>query len=276
MKQTLSRYLKNLTISALVLYLLICLLLYLFQEKALFHPQPHTLNKTSEFLANNPDFDTLPLTMPDGTRISIYLSADSFSAKRPLVLYFGGNAEDVSHLTEYTPYFSPYRLALVNYRGFGLSQGAPSEQTMFSDAIETYDQLIGQPGIDASQIIIVGRSIGTGVATYLSSKRAVKATVLITPYESMASVSQEHYPFLPVSLLLKHRFESARYAREINTPVLALLATHDRVIPPAHGRALMQDWKGRSQLIEIDANHNSIMQSEESWQAIRDFIKAIR
>lgn len=140
MGKALLKYLKNLAIVGLSLYVLLCVLLYFFQDHLLFHPQPKTIAETSAFLEQHPDFDTLCLVMEDNTRISVLLSKqDSGNAKRPLVIYFGGNAEEVSHLAEYNNHFRPCALALVNNRGFGRSGGSPSEKSMFSDALSIYD-----------------------------------------------------------------------------------------------------------------------------------------
>lgn len=269
------KYLRNLAITALSLYVLLCVLMYFFQDKLLFHPQPKSIAETSAFLQQHPDFDTLCLVMEDNTRISIFLSKpDSTSATQPLVIYFGGNAEEVSHLAEYRDHFKPCVLALVNNRGFGRSAGLPSEKTMFSDALSIYDQLKARPGIDAGRIIVTGRSIGTGVATYLSSKRPVAATILITPYESMVAVAQEKYPFVPISLLLKHPFASETYAATIQTPVLALIAKNDVVIPPPHAYALLKHWKGESSFLEVNADHISILGDEAVWKKIEEFTES--
>jgi pimeloyl-ACP methyl ester carboxylesterase len=271
--KALFKYLKNLAIVALSLYLALCLLLYFSQENLLFHPQPKSISETSAFLKQHPDFDTLSFVMEDNTRISVFLSThDTENMKRPLVIYFGGNAEEVSHLANYAHHFKSCTVALVNNRGFGRSGGSPSEKNMFSDALRIYDQLKRRDDIDPQKIILVGRSIGTGVATYLSSKRPVRATILFTPYESMTAVAQGKYPFVPISFLIKHPFESQAYAANIATPVLALIAKHDVVIPPPHAHALLKHWKGESSFLEVDADHVSILDNDEAWQKIEAFL----
>lgn len=262
-------------ILALSLYVILCVLMYCFQDHLLFHPQPKSMAETSAFLEQHPGFDTLCLVMQDKTRISVLLSKrDSAYAKQSLVIYFGGNAEEVSHLAAYKDYFRPCVLALVNNRGFGRSSGSPSEKSMFSDALSVYDFLKKYPGIDAEGIIVAGRSIGTGVATYLSSKRPVKATILITPYESMTAVAQEKYPFVPIRFLLKHPFASETYAANIHTPVLALIAKNDAVIPPPHAYNLLKHWKGENSILEVEADHISILSDDAVWKKIEEFTES--
>jgi pimeloyl-ACP methyl ester carboxylesterase len=264
--------LKVITITLVAIYIGICTLLYVKQDSLLFHPQPSNRQELAEILSENPGFDTVAFVMSDGNRTYGFVSKDTASTKRPLVLYFGGNAEEVSHLAEKKNYFPGSKLVLVNYRSFGLSQGAISEKTMFSDALEIYDQLAADPKIDPSHIIVIGRSIGTGVATYLSSQRKTSGTVLITPYESMIAVASEKYPFVPIALLIKHPFKSKTYAAAISSPMLSLISKNDQVIPPVHAYNLVKAWKGKTAVLEVNEDHNSIMDNEEVWKTIQGFV----
>ena len=273
MNKKLIKFLKIFGIVILVLYASVCALLYFNQDDLLFHPQPNTPKEVSEILNKYPDFDTLSFVMKDGNRTCGYISKETLKEKLPLVLYFGGNAEEVSHLADYKAYFPNAIMVLMNYRSFGLSQGEISEQTMFSDALEVYDKLMTNPEIDANNVIVIGRSIGTGVATYVSSQRKVNATVLITPYENMIDVAFEKYPFVPISLLIKHRFESDTYAPNISSPMLALISANDQIIPKHHAYKLKQAWKGKTDALEVNEDHNSIMNNEEVWKKIEGFVK---
>lgn len=273
MNKKLIKFFKIISIIILVLYFGICTLLYLNQDDLLFHPQPNTLQEVTEILKVTPNFDTLSFMMNDGNRTCGYVSKDTIKDKLPLVLYFGGNAEEVSHLSDFKKYFPNTIMTLINYRSFGLSRGKISEKTMFSDALEVYDKLIANPEVDANNVIVIGRSIGTGVVTYLSSQRKTKATVLITPYENMIDVAFEKYPFVPISLLIKHRFESDKYAPTISSPMLALISKNDQVIPKHHAYKLVEAWKGKTEALEVNENHNSIMNNEEVWKKIEGFVK---
>ena len=273
MNKKLLKFFKIIGIIMGIIYLAICTLLYVKQDDLLFHPQPNTQQEVAEILKATPDFDTFSFVMNDGNKTCGYISKDTIKEKLPLVLYFGGNAEEVSHLSDFKKYFPNTMMALINYRSFGLSQGVISEKTMFSDALEVYDKLITNPEVDANKVIVIGRSIGTGVATYLSSQRKTNATVLITPYENMIDVAFEKYPFVPISLLIKHRFESDKYAPSISTPMLALISTNDQIIPKHHAYKLKEAWKGKTEALEVNEDHNSIMNNEEVWKKIEEFVK---
>lgn len=273
MNKKLIKFFKIVGIIILVLYIGICTLLYFNQDDLLFHPQPTSKQEVVDILKSYPEFDTLTFIMKDGNRTCGYISKDTIKEKLPLVLYFGGNAEEVSHLADYKKYFPNSVMVMINYRSFGLSQGTISEKTMFADALEAYDKLITNPEIDANKIIVIGRSIGTGIATYLSSQRKTNATVLITPYENMIDVAFEKYPFVPISLLIKHRFESDTYAPSITSPMLALISANDQVIPKHHAYKLKEVWKGKTDALEVNEDHNSIMHNEAVWKKIVGFVK---
>lgn len=273
MNKKLIKFLKIFGIIVLVLYTTVCALLYFNQDDLLFHSQPKSIQEVAEILKSYPEFDTLSFVMKDANRTCGYISKDTIKEKLPLVLYFGGNAEEVSHLADFKKYFPNTIMVLMNYRSFGLSQGKISEQTMFGDALEVYDKLVTNPEVDAKNVIIMGRSIGTGVATYVSSQRKVNATILITPYESIIDVAQEKYPFVPIGLFIKHPFNSKEYAASITSPVLSLIAKNDQVIPPHHAHNLMEAWKGNTVVFEVNEDHSTIMKNEDVWKRIEGFVK---
>ncbi len=256
------------------IYVLLCAYFYNNQDDMLFSAHHTTSNEVKLLLDRNPSFDTLCFKMSDGNTTSGFISNDSAEQKQPVIIYFGGNAEEVSHIVEYKPYLQNCKLILINYRGFGLSTGKTSEQTMFSDAVEIYDKLLSKKIIDTNNVFVLGRSIGTGVATYLSSQRKTKATILITPYESMIDVAKEKYPYLPVAFILKHKFNSKMYAKDIYNPVFALIAQNDRVIPPYHAHELLKHWKGKTSFMEFNEDHNSIISNSMVWKSIQEFITA--
>ena len=272
MNKKLLKYLRNIGITIVILYVGVCALLYFKQDGLLFHPHPTGAAEIAEIVKTHPDFDTLCFEMKDGNRTYGFISNDTVAGKHPLVIYFGGNAEEVSHLMGKKNYLPNTVMALINYRGFGLSKGVISEKTMFADALEVYDKLITNPKVDAGHVIIIGRSIGTGVATYLSSQRITSATVLITPYESMIDVAQEKYPFVPIGLLIKHPFKSNEYAKSVTSPMLALISKNDMIIPTVHAFKLIEAWKGKTSFLEVNEDHNSIMGNEEVWKKIEEFV----
>lgn len=264
--------LSILGILILLMYAGICIYLYTNQDNLLFHPKPKSFSEIKDALKAQPNFDTLCYVMADGTKINGFISRDSSHSKMPVIIYYGGNAEEVSHVMEKKNYFPRFKLALFNYRGYGLSEGKISQDNMFSDALEIIDKLKTRADVDTSHVNIIGRSIGTGVATYATSKRKVHATALITPYGSMIDVAQEKYPIIPIGLLIKHPFNSNSYAETIHTKMLSLIAHNDQVIPTKHAYDLLKHWKGKTEFLEVNEDHGTIMQNDEAWRKIEGFI----
>lgn len=272
MKRRILTYLKIFTASVVVIYLSLCSFLYLKQEDLLFHPNPKSFSEIQKILSVNPEFDTLSMVMKDGIKISGYMSSKNSTEKLPLVIYFEGNTEEVSHVMDKNKYFENCAVALINYRGWGLSEGKPTEQSMFSDALEIYDNLIHRPNVDSTRVFVIGRSIGTGVATYLASKRKVAETILITPYDSMTDVAQEQYPFVPIFMIIKHPFESYKYASNVTSNMFALIAKHDMTISAKRSFNLIESWRGETSWLEVNEDHSSIMNNEMMWKKIEESI----
>jgi fermentation-respiration switch protein FrsA (DUF1100 family) len=250
-------------------------LVYFAQGRLIFFPQPLDEAVRAAVHRAVPDARELELRTSDQQTLhGWYLPNGAPARNAPVLIYFGGNAEEVSHVALEAAELRGVSLVLVNYRGYGRSTGQPGEQALFADALKIYDHVAALPGVDAKRIIVMGRSLGSGVATYLASRRPVAAVVLVTPYDSMAAVGRAHYPFLLVGLLLKHPFDSVQRAPGIDAPMLAVIAGADAIIPPRHAQALVKAWRGpASSAVFPAAGHNDIGLQPAYWPAIRDFIR---
>lgn len=234
------------------------LLMYLIQDSLIFMPQPRRANENDE--------RSVFIEAADGTRLHAW-----HVKGEPLIVYFGGNAEEVSWMLEEGPQRLPGAgWLLVDYRGYGASGGSPSEKTLVGDALLWYDHVSQH----SRRIFAFGRSLGSGVAVQLAASRPVAGVITIAPYDSLAAVGQHHYPFLPVGLLLKHRFDSAALAPQMKVPLLCLVAERDEVIPAAHSRKLYDAWAGEKRWIELrGAGHNSTDSAPQFWESIRAFVR---
>ena len=240
---------------------------YLMQDKLIFQPRPIAESERQTIAARHPEVADTFLQAPDGTR----LHAWHIKAKpeAPLVIYFGGNAEEVSWMLDEIPrQETGAAWLLVDYRGYGASGGMPSEQSLESDAAAWYDRFAPTN----PRIVAFGRSLGSGVAVQLAAERKLDAVILIAPFDSMVEVGKRHYPFLPVSWLLKHRFDSLSFAPKINAPLLCVVATHDEVIPAEHAKRLYDAWAGPKKWVPLAASHNSIDGHPDYWPSIRSFL----
>lgn len=247
------------------------LFVYLLQEKLLFYPQP--LGKP----INVPNVDEVAITTPDGVTLRGWLVRSNHPLPAPLVIYFGGNAEEVSWLASVADQFGGGSLLLVNYRGYGGSEGKPGERELFGDALTIYDWAVRRPDVLPERVIAMGRSLGTGVAVHLAANRAVRGVILVTPYDSITEIAKRHYPYLPIGMLIRHPFDSISRVDKIDAPLLCLAAAEDLVIPPKHVRRLYDAWRGPKTWREIaGAGHDSISGDPQYWEAIGAFLKGLR
>jgi uncharacterized protein len=237
------------------------------QDKLIFMPRPLAEEQRKTVAARHPEANEVFLNAADGAR----LHAWHVKAPNPaaLVIYFGGNAEEVSWmLDEIRRRGSDSAWLLVDYRGYGGSDGAPSEEALVSDALAWYDAFSRENG----RVFVLGRSLGSGVAVQLASQRRLDGVVLLTPFDSMVNVGSHHYPLLPVGLLLKHRFDSVSLAPKITTPLLCFGVRDDEVIPVEHARRLYQAWGGEKRFVELSGGHNGADSHPDYWPAVRQFV----
>lgn len=189
------------------------------------------------------------------------------------VLYFGGNAERVEDNREAFAAWLPERsVYLPAHRGYGASDGAPGEAALYADALALYDFVRARhPG---QRIAVVGRSLGSGVAAYLAARRPVERLALVTPFDSLGAVAAGHYPWLPVRLLLRERYETAAHLRGYRGPLLVLRAGRDEVVPPARTDALLAGLGGDVEVVAIDAaGHNDLHAHPGYGQALARFLR---
>jgi len=249
-------------------------LIYFLQEKLIFFPQP----LTQDPLKANTDaaIEEVSLVTADKVKLHGWLvHAAATQAPAPILIYFGGNAEEVSWLASTVGRYAGWSLLLVNYRGYGRSEGKPGEAAFFADALQIYDYAAGRAR--GGRVALMGRSLGSGVAVYLAAQRPVAGVILVSPYDSVESVARGVYPYLPIGLMLKHRFDSLSHAPQIKAPLLCLVASDDRVIPRPHSERLYAAWGGARQWREIrQTAHDSIAGVPDYWRAIADFLEKLR
>lgn len=256
---------------ALVVAIGLPLLAWLFQERMIFFPRPIESRPTQRA-----SVEAVTLTVSEGVKLRGWL-VKAAGTRAPLVIYFGGNAEEVSWLVEAADQFAGWSLLLINYRGYGESEGKPGEKELSEDALAVYDYAQRRVDVAPERIVAMGRSLGSGVAVYLAAHRPVRGVILVSPYDSIIEVARHHYPFLPVSLLLRHRFDSLARVPQIEAPLLCVTAAEDRVIPVARSRALFEAWRGAKTWCQIPlADHDSVAGEPEYWRSIAAFLSTLR
>ncbi len=239
-------------------YLGLCVFLYVAQRSFLYQPAA----ETSGAEADEMRIET------GGVSLKIWHINPRLSKA---IIYFGGNAENVYwNVPVFKEIFSDYSVYLVNYRGYGGSSGSPSETALLADAVSIFDRLESKH----ESISLIGRSLGTGVATYLASVRQVEKMVLVTPFDSLVSVAKRGYPIFPVSLFLKDRYDSYGRAALIKSTTLVILAENDEIILRESSDRLISAFKSTDVLVEMidDATHNSIGNTSIYLKLLNDFL----
>lgn len=200
---------------AVGVYVGLCLLLFFTQRSLIYYPQPR---------ANTSGINVLPIQV-DNQRVLV--SSHPHQGDQALI-YFGGNAEDVSiDMPDLEDTFPGAAIYLLHYPGFGGSTGTPTEKGIVDAAFALFDRVHSLH----SNVIVIGRSLGSGVAVQVAAQRPVARLILVTPYDSLADAAARQYPFLPVRLLLRDKYESWRFAPRVTAPTLILAAANDEIIP---------------------------------------------
>jgi len=243
-------------------------LLWLLQDKLLFHPMPVTGRATPP---KDWTMEAVRVTARDATVLAGVLVKPP-GPPAPLLISYGGNAEEATEGARTADRFGTRALLLVNYRGYGDSQGVPSEPTLFSDALEILDWVSKRTDVDTSRIGLIGGSLGSGVAVHVAAQRPVKAVVLVSPYDSVADVAAAHYGFLPVRWLVHHPFDSMSRARGIRVPALIVVGSADTTIPPSHSTRLAGAWGGPHEALVIEGKGHNDLYGPEYEAAVRGFL----
>jgi hypothetical protein len=262
--------LKVLLLAGLAGYLAIALLVWFAQERLIFYPQPAYGSPAAP-----PGWRIEEVALPtrDATVLAGVLLLPPVE-RPPLVIYHGGNAEEVTGFAAEAPLtYGNRAVLLVNYRGYGRSQGKPGEKQLVEDAIELFDWAARRSDIDASRIAVHGRSLGTGVAVQLAAARPARCIVLTSPFASARDVAGEVYPWLPVRLLLRHPFDSGHHAPGLKIPALVLMGDSDTIIPKHHSERLAGLWGGPVERAAFAGfGHNDIHVTPKYAQTIRGFL----
>lgn len=259
-----------LLLAAAVAYLAVAALLWLVQDSLVFYPRP---------VASPPRapsgwrIEEVATPMRDGTPIAGVLVVPPVQ-RAPLVIYFGGNAEEVTAYASQAAATYGMRAALfVNYRGYGASGGKPGEAALVADGIELFDWAARRSDIDGARIALHGRSLGSGVAVQVAAVRPAKCIVLTTPFDSALDVARGMYWWLPVAWIMRHPFDSAARAPRIKMPALILTGTADTLIPNKHSERLASRWGGPVEKVSLDGfGHNDLDLHPRYAAAIHAFL----
>jgi uncharacterized protein len=237
----------------IIIYITGGIVLYFLQDLIIFHPKALPPNYAFNF---KQPFKELNLS-PDGHRnLNIVQFLPKEKAKG-IVLYFHGNKTNIERYAQYAPVFTKnnYEVWMIDYPGYGKTTGKRREQTMYDDALLLYGLAMKKTAAD--NIIIYGKSLGTGVASYLASVKRCKQLILETPYHSMSSMTRYYVPVYPAGLL-RYSFPSFQYLKKVKALVTVFHGTSDEVIPYSQSMKLVKELPNINLITVPNGKHNNL------------------
>ncbi len=235
---------------------LMLLLLFFFQPRLLYYP-----NLPSREITATPEdiglsYEPVAIVTEDRIRLDGWFIPARDA--RGVLLFFHGNAGNISHRLDSLKIFNDLRLSVLifDYRGYGRSDGRPSEQGTYRDAEAAWRYLTEQRHVLPHDIMLFGRSLGAAVAAYIASRHAPKVLILESAFTSVPDLAADLYPFLPARWLVRFRYNTEDYVRSINCPLLIVHSREDEIIPYTHGQRLFAAAREPKQFLEIRGGHN--------------------
>ncbi|MCP5102628.1 MAG: alpha/beta hydrolase [bacterium] len=254
-----------------VIYLLLVIFLFFYQEKMLYFPMKGFSQYPSEI---GLPYREVTLKTADGVDIHGWLVGDREKGERDVVLFCHGNAGNISHRLDSLAVFDRLGLNvfIFDYRGYGRSRGKPSEEGTYRDVEAAWRFLTEEEKISPERVILFGRSLGGGVAAYLAAGAGGKAKALIleSTFTSIPDLAAKMYPIFPVRLLSRVDYNTLGRLAGIHMPVLVVHSPGDEIIPFSHGKALFEAANESRQFLKISGSHN-----EGVWQSQRTYFAGL-
>ena len=237
----------------LAVYIVISLLLVFFQSKMIYYP--------ARELEATPDNVGLPfeeVIFKSGDGVKLYGWFVPSQRSRGIILFCHGNAGNISHRLETIKIFNHLNMStfIFDYRGYGKSEGKPSESGTYADAKAAMRWIMGKQNILPGEIIIFGRSLGGAVAAWLAKEITPRALILESAFTSIPDVGAELYPWFPVRLLSRFKYDTVGYLRKVKCPVLIIHSSDDELIKFSHGKQIFSTANEPKEFLEISGGHN--------------------
>ena len=248
-------------------YLAVVAVVYFSQGRLLYLPDQPGRELPASPADIGLGFEEVTLTAADGVRLhGWHIPAatgpddrQGAAEDRGVVAFFHGNAGNIGHRLETLDLLHDLGLStlIIDYRGFGRSQGHPTEAGTYRDAEAVWAHLVEERGVAPGRIVVFGRSLGAAVAARLAARHSPGALVLESAFTSVPELAAGIYPYLPVRWISRYRYPTADYAAAADCPVLVIHSSDDEIVPIAHGRAVFRRAPGPKRFLEIEGGHNA-------------------
>ena len=237
-----------------VLFLIFTGFAYFNQTGMIYYPYPGIETTPAQ---HGMEHEDVYLTTTDGTRIHGWWIPRQNA--HGTILFFHGNAGNISHRMESLKVFHDLQqnVFIIDYHGFGQSDGSPSENATYEDAQAAWQYLIGERNIQASSVVIFGRSLGGGVAAWLAAQHTPAGLILESTFTDLPALGAYHYPLLPVRLLSRFKYNNLKQLSVINVPILIAHSPDDRIVPYEQGQRLFAAATEPKTFLELKGDHNN-------------------
>jgi uncharacterized protein len=269
---------------AVLVYLGLAAIMFSIQDSYIF-PGASTQGQRDAEVTQGFNNELLSLRAADGTRIAalfgIALRPDgqplADSAHRPTVIFFYGNGSCMAYSTDLFDHIRRLgaNVIIPDFEGYGMSGGKPSESGCYAAADAAYDYLLGRPDVDAKKIVPMGWSLGGAAAIDLASRRPAAGLVTISAFTNLREMARRFVPWMPMSLILKYRFDNVSKLAGISCPILIVQGMRDELIPPKMAGELAAVAKGKVTRFDVpDAGHNDVFEvgGQELLNQIGEFL----
>ena len=254
-----------------LLYSLILTFLYFYQRNLMYHPDENN------YFGDRLSVDVKEVKIVTDDKINLlgwYHEKDI--KKHKTILFFHGNAGSLENRIHKLNHFQDMKInfLIIAWRGFSGNNGKPSERGFYEDGKSAIDWLV-EKGVDEKNLILYGESLGTGIATHLAQHKNYAGVILETPFTSMVDAAKIFYPYIPVNLLLKDKFENYKKVKNINSPILVMHGEIDQIVPFSMGKKIyeMANEPKYSYFTKYD---NHMMEYDEKLVlALNSFLKSL-
>ena len=262
------KYLYFTVSSIIIAYIVVIIFVYFYQRNLLYHPSENNYqNDTIQF-----NHQEIFIKVNDEIKLKSWLINKDLKNFKTLV-FFHGNAGDLSNriykLNELDKL--NINILLISWRGFSGNEGYPTEKNLYEDA-EAAIKWLNKKKVSNSQIILYGESLGTGVAVEIASKNNFNSIILESPFTSIENSAKIYYPYLPVSFLLKDRYDSISKIKKINSPILIMHGRKDDIVPFFMGKKLFEKANSPKDSYFTDIDDHMMEFNSQLLNKIKDFI----
>ena len=218
------------------IYFLILVFLYFYQRNLLYHPNENNYSEDRISV----EIENVKIKTSDNIELLGWYHEKNLKDFKTLI-FFHGNAGSLENRIHKLNHFRDMNInfLIIAWRGFSGNKGNPSEQGLYEDGKSAIDWLI-KKGVSEKNLILYGESLGTGVATHLAQNKNFAGVILETPFTSMIDAAKKFYPYIPVKLLLKDKFENYKKIKNINSPILIMHGEVDQLVPFSMGKKIYE------------------------------------